>query len=173
MDSVGGFMSTKKTTQTSKRPTKKQKELLTFVENFIAGHGYGPSYREIRAGLGYNSVATVAKHVDNLILRGHLRKQDHSARSLELVAHKENDEQKASRVKKTEKDHQQWLIEVLESKVSDAEEEAQADKKTVDQLQTLEAALKIIVKHSEQIEKLSQRIEALKASLKNPTKTNS
>ncbi len=69
----------------SVRPTKKQRELLDHIEAFIAQHGYSPSYREIMNGLHYNSVATVALHVSNLIKRGHLRKRDHSARSLEVV----------------------------------------------------------------------------------------
>src|ERR1700742_2897401 len=67
------------------RPTKKQKELLDFIDAFITEHGYSPSYREIMNGLEYTSVATVALHVGNLIKRGHLRKRDHSARSLEVV----------------------------------------------------------------------------------------
>lgn len=67
------------------RPTKKQRELLTFIETFIGEHGYSPSYREIMAGLNYTSVATVALHVNNLISRGHVRKRDRSARSLEVV----------------------------------------------------------------------------------------
>src|SRR6202035_5201406 len=67
------------------RPTKKQRELMSFIESFIAEHGYSPSYREIMSGLNYNSVATVALHVNSLIKRGHLRKRDRSARSLEVV----------------------------------------------------------------------------------------
>ena len=67
------------------RPTKKQRELLTYIGDFITEHGYSPSYREIMAGLGYTSVATVALHVRSLIARGHLRKRDYSARSLELT----------------------------------------------------------------------------------------
>ena len=67
------------------RPTKKQQELLVFIAAFIAEHGYSPSYREIMTGLQYNSVATVALHVNSLIKRGHLRKRDRSARSLEVV----------------------------------------------------------------------------------------
>lgn len=67
------------------RPTKKQYELLNFIDTFIKEQGYSPSYREIMNGCQYNSVATVALHVTNLIKRGHLRKRDHSARSLEVV----------------------------------------------------------------------------------------
>jgi repressor LexA len=68
------------------RPTKKQRELLSFIEQFIKEHGYSPSYREIMSGLNYTSVATVSLHVNNLIKRGHLLKRDFSARSLEVVA---------------------------------------------------------------------------------------
>lgn len=67
------------------RPTKKQRELLTYIETFIKETGYGPSYREIMRALEYKSVSTVATHVDGLIARGFLRKRDHSARSLEVV----------------------------------------------------------------------------------------
>lgn len=68
------------------RPSKKQRELLQFIEGFIKGNGYGPSYREIMRALDYKSVSTVAVHVDGLIARGWLRKTDHSARSLEVVS---------------------------------------------------------------------------------------
>jgi SOS-response transcriptional repressor LexA len=67
------------------RPTKKQRELLAFIESFIAEHGYSPSYREIMSGLQYTSVATVALHVNSLIKRGHLQRRDGKARSLEVV----------------------------------------------------------------------------------------
>lgn len=67
------------------RPSKKQRELLSFIDGFIRGHGYGPSYREIMRALDYRSVSTVAVHVDGLIKKGHLQKRDHSARSLVVV----------------------------------------------------------------------------------------
>ena len=72
-------------TLTVVRPTKKQRQLLLYIQQFIGEHGYSPSYREIMNGLEYTSVATVALHVGNLIKRGHLRKRDRSARSLEVV----------------------------------------------------------------------------------------
>lgn len=67
------------------RPTKKQKNILDFIEQFIVEHGYSPSYREIMTGLNYSSIATVSLHINSLISRGFLTKRDHSARSLELV----------------------------------------------------------------------------------------
>ena len=71
------------------RPTKKQKELLSFIDGFIKGNGYGPSYREIMRALDYKSVSTVATHVDGLITRGWLRKHTNEARTLEVVVHDE------------------------------------------------------------------------------------
>lgn len=68
------------------RPTKKQRELLSFIDGFIKGNGYGPSYREVMRALEYKSVSTVATHIDGLIVRGYLRKKTHSARSLEVVS---------------------------------------------------------------------------------------
>jgi hypothetical protein len=97
--------------QTSVRPTKKQKELLSFIEKFIAEHGYSPSYREIMNGLNYTSVATVALHVNNLIKRGHLRKRDHSARSLEVVSSTQANKITSNQVAPSE---EKWLVEKVE-----------------------------------------------------------
>ena len=66
-------------------PTKKQRELRSFIDGFIKGNGYGPSYREIMRALDYKSVSTVATHVNGLILRGWLVKKDNAARTLEVV----------------------------------------------------------------------------------------
>lgn len=67
------------------RPTKKQRELLSFIDGFIKGNGYGPSYREVMRALDYKSVSTVATHINGLIARGWLVKRDNSARTLEVV----------------------------------------------------------------------------------------
>ena len=71
--------------QKNERASKKQQELLSFVDGFIKGNGYGPSYREIMRALGYKSVSTVAIHIDGLITKGYLARRDNSARSLEVV----------------------------------------------------------------------------------------
>jgi SOS-response transcriptional repressor LexA len=78
-------MNEKQTAAGTVRPTKKQRDILIFIENFIKEHGYSPSYREIMNGLNYTSVATVSLHINSLIRRGHLVKRDRSARSLEVV----------------------------------------------------------------------------------------
>lgn len=85
------------------RPSKKQRELLQYIEGFIKGNGYGPSYREIMRALGYKSVSTVAIHVNGLIERGWLRKKDNSARSLEVVS------QSVALPRQPENPHIEWL----------------------------------------------------------------
>jgi repressor LexA len=65
------------------RPTKKQHEVLKFIENYITVYGYSPSYQEIADGLGVKSKATVALHIKNLIERGHISKRFNLSRSLE------------------------------------------------------------------------------------------
>lgn len=67
------------------RPTKKQIELLRFIDNFIKGNDYSPSYREIMSGVGYKSVSTVAAHVDQLVTKGYLERDTYSPRSLTVV----------------------------------------------------------------------------------------
>jgi SOS-response transcriptional repressor LexA len=123
------------------RPTKKQQELLVFIESFIAGHGYSPSYREIMNGLNYNSVATVALHVENLIRRGHLQKRDHSARSLEVVHAVKPTEISTNQVRP---DQEKWLVNKVEHFFHEAEQLSQPSAIQIDQLYVLIGALKVL-----------------------------
>lgn len=124
------------------RPTKKQKEILNYIEAFIGEHGYSPSYREIMTGLNYTSVATVSVHVDNLIKRGHIRKRDRSARSLELV-------NIAGEVKVTSNQvsagEEKWLVEKVEHAFRQIEETAEElTESSLDHLYVLLGALKVL-----------------------------
>jgi repressor LexA len=65
--------------------TKRQKEVLDYVTQFIEMHGYAPSYREIASYFKYGSVATVAEHIESLVSKGMLQKGDNEARSIQLV----------------------------------------------------------------------------------------
>jgi repressor LexA len=123
------------------RPTKKQKELLTFIQGFIAEHGYSPSYREIMNGLNYTSVATVALHVGNLIKRGHLRKRDRSARSLEVVAVLEAAPLMTNEVKPAE---EKWLVEKIEYFIKNLENESKIATHKIDELYVLIGALRVL-----------------------------
>lgn len=104
---------------TTVRPTKKQRELLDYIEEFIGQHGYSPSYREIMNGLNYTSVATVALHVNSLIKRGHLRKRDRSARSLEVVLEGEADDSSLVGEWHNLVDHVEKLLQNAEAKGSE------------------------------------------------------
>ena len=66
--------------------TKRQKEVLDFVSQYIEDHGYAPSYREIAAAFNFGSVATVAEHIESLVTKGMLQKGENEARSIQLVA---------------------------------------------------------------------------------------
>ena len=65
--------------------TKRQKEILDFLEIFVAEYGYPPSYEEIARNFGYTSLATVHEHVENLRQKGYIRKSYNASRSIELV----------------------------------------------------------------------------------------
>lgn len=123
------------------RPTKKQRELLTYIEQFIGEHGYSPSYREIMTGLNYTSVATVALHINNLIRRGHLRKRDHSARSLEVVAPTEPAKVTSNVVAPSE---EKWLVEKVEHLFAELEQAGDIAHEHLDQLYVLVGALKVL-----------------------------
>jgi len=125
------------------RPTKKQHDLLVFIESFIAEHGYSPSYREIMHGLNYTSVATVSLHVNNLTRRGHLRKRDHSARSLELTKPTGVSQPKIV-PKQLKASEEKWLVEKIEIFFKDAEKSGQVTEGEIDQLYVLTGALKVL-----------------------------
>jgi repressor LexA len=65
--------------------TKRQKEILDFLELFLGEHGYPPSYEEIARHFGYTSLATVHEHLENLTQKGYIRKSYNASRSIELV----------------------------------------------------------------------------------------
>lgn len=124
------------------RPTKRQRELLTFIQEFIAEHGYSPSYREIMAGLNYTSVATVALHVNSLIKRGHLRKRDHSARSLEVVEPSETGKITTNQIAPGE---EKWLVEKVEHAFSQLETlGGELKEASLDHLYVLVGALRVL-----------------------------
>lgn len=123
------------------RPTKKQRELLGFIEAFIAEHGYSPSYREIMNGLQYTSVATVSLHVNSLIKRGHLRKRDYSARSLEVVHAAEEIKVTSNHVKPSD---EKWLVDQIEHFFVQIEQQAQKEQAKLDELYVLIGTLRIL-----------------------------
>lgn len=124
------------------RPTKKQRELLTYIETFIKEHGYSPSYREIMRAQNYTSVATVALHVNNLIKRGHLNKRENSARSLEVVT--QGEELSKFKTNQVAPSEEKWLVEKIEFAFNQVETAGELDETGLDHLYVLIGALRIL-----------------------------
>jgi repressor LexA len=65
--------------------TKRQREILDYLDEFIQQHGYAPSLEEIGRRFGLSSLATVHKHLTNLQEKGFIRRSWNRSRSVELV----------------------------------------------------------------------------------------
>jgi len=123
----------------AERSTKRQKELLDYVDAFIQEHGYGPSYREIMNAIGYKSVSTVAIHIDGLIQKGFLRKRDNSARSLEVVT---TSAATAAQSKTVSPAKEKWLVDAVNDRFNIYEQTP--NQMTLDELYVLIGTLKIL-----------------------------
>lgn len=65
--------------------TKRQKEILIFVQRYSDAHGYPPSVREIGQALGLTSSSTVHSHLSALEKKGYLRRDPSKPRALEIL----------------------------------------------------------------------------------------
>lgn len=68
--------------------TKRQKQILDYITQFIQSNGFAPSYREIADYFGLSSTATIHEHVKSLEDKGLLASDRSAYRSLEIVGHK-------------------------------------------------------------------------------------
>jgi len=66
--------------------TKRQREILDYLNDFIQQHGYAPSLEEIGRRFNLSSLATVHKHLSNLQEKGFIRRSWNRSRSVELLA---------------------------------------------------------------------------------------
>jgi len=65
--------------------TRRQKEVLEFLESFVTRNGYSPSFEEIARGLDLKSLATVHKHISNLERKGLLDRVHNRSRSIDVL----------------------------------------------------------------------------------------
>ena len=65
--------------------TKRQKEILDYLQEFIQQHGYAPSLEEIGRRFSLSSLATVHKHLTNLQEKGFIRRAWNRSRSVEMI----------------------------------------------------------------------------------------
>lgn len=115
--------------------------MLDFIINFIEEHGYSPSYREIMTGLNYSSVATVSKHIDNLVIAGYVKKTDHEARTLEVVGRNFD----PLKTRHPAREHEEkWLVGEIERQFDLYESGSEQSQAKLDELYVLVGALKIL-----------------------------
>jgi repressor LexA len=65
--------------------TRRQKEILDFLNSFIETQGYAPTIEEIAEHFRLRSLATVHKHLTNLQEKGLIKRAWNRSRALELV----------------------------------------------------------------------------------------
>jgi repressor LexA len=65
--------------------TKRQREILDYLNEFIQHHGYAPSLEEIGKRFNLSSLATVHKHLTNLQDKGFIKRAWNRSRSVEVV----------------------------------------------------------------------------------------
>lgn len=69
--------------------TRRQNEILDYIKEYMVGHGYPPTIREIGADLGVSSPATIHAHLSNLEKKGFIKKDGSKNRALELLVENE------------------------------------------------------------------------------------
>jgi repressor LexA len=74
--------------------TKRQKQLMDYLNNYISEHGYAPTLSEVGEYFGLSSLATVHKHLHNLEQKGFIKRQHNHSRALEVS---ESDRPQAAR----------------------------------------------------------------------------
>ena len=65
--------------------TKRQHEILSFLNSYTEERGYAPSFEEIAERFNYNSLATVHEHLSNLERKGYIRRSYNESRSIEVL----------------------------------------------------------------------------------------
>lgn len=71
--------------------TKRQKQLIDYLNNYISDHGYAPTLAEVGAYFGLSSLATVHKHLHNLEQKGFIKRQHNHSRALEVSPSEKRD----------------------------------------------------------------------------------
>jgi repressor LexA len=64
--------------------TKRQRQVLDFIADFVDREGHCPSYEEIAHGMSLASLATVHKHIVALEAKNYLKRGFNQSRSLDL-----------------------------------------------------------------------------------------
>ncbi len=65
--------------------TRRQKQILDYLETYIREQGYAPSFEEIAGHFQFSSLATVHEHLTNLERKGYINRAHNESRAIELT----------------------------------------------------------------------------------------
>ena len=65
--------------------TKRQSEILKYLQEHIRDRGYAPSFEEIAEHFGFQSLATVHEHLTNLERKGYIHRAHNESRAIEVL----------------------------------------------------------------------------------------
>lgn len=65
--------------------TRRQREILDYLTEYIEHRGYAPSFEEIAERFRFQSLATVHEHLTNLERKGYIRRTPNESRAIEIV----------------------------------------------------------------------------------------
>ena len=65
--------------------TKRQSEILTYLQGHISEQRYAPSFEEIAEHFGFQSLATVHEHLTNLERKGYIKRAYNESRGIEVL----------------------------------------------------------------------------------------
>ncbi len=72
--------------------TKKQKDVLDFITEYVRENGYSPTQKEIQENFGFKSLGSVQDYIKYLTNGGHLNNDSHSVRGLMPATVQQNSE---------------------------------------------------------------------------------
>ena len=65
--------------------TKRQSEILNYLQEHIRERGYAPSFEEIAEQFSFQSLATVHEHLTNLERKGYIHRTHNESRAIEVL----------------------------------------------------------------------------------------
>src|SRR3989344_4143029 len=65
--------------------TKRQKQFYDFIKSFIEKRGFSPTLEEIKKHFRLSTLSGIHEHIDNIVNKGFLNKDDNVARGISLI----------------------------------------------------------------------------------------
>ncbi len=65
--------------------TRRQRQILDYLNSYSSENGYAPSFEEIAEHFNYNSLATVHEHLTNIERKGYIKRTYNESRAIEIL----------------------------------------------------------------------------------------